>query len=227
MVRSLIAIFCVFCVATVLSEIAGAALLWFRGQLTADTIGEIRLILAGDSRDAVADEDDVDNALPSSDDVTRRRSLAILNLSNREEQLDLLSSMIDNSRKSLLEDQKAFETAQQDFEKRLVDLKATLASDSTEQTRGILLAMSPADSVNHLMQLDLEQCVVLLKGMPEKKAATILQEFFIGAGPKNDERIKRGHEILTAIGAGEPERALIDQAAQAQAAEPQAPSSAN
>lgn len=218
MVKSIIVIFCVFCVATVLSGIGGIGLLWFRGQLTPQTLADIRLALAGGEVEAVAVEEEVDRAQPSSDDVTRQRSLAILGLSAREEQLQILNDMIEKNRKSLLEDEKSFENTRLAFEKQLANLKASITSEATEKARTILLAMPPADAVNHLMELDLTECVTLVKEMPEKKAATILQEFFVAAGPKNDERIKRGHEILTAIGAGQPERKLIDEAAKAQAA---------
>jgi hypothetical protein len=218
MMRSIIVIFCVFCVATVLSEIFGAGLLWYRGQLTRETFSEMRIVLAGGEPEVAAKDEEIDRAQPSSDDVTRQRSLAILSLGARDEQLQILNSMIEKNRKSLLEDEKTFETARQAFEKQLAELKANVTSEATERARAILLAMSPADAVNHLMELDLKQCVNLVQGMQEKKAATILQEFFIAPGPKNDERIKRGHEILTAIGAGEPERKLIEEAAKAQAA---------
>lgn len=218
MIRSIIVIFSVFCVATVLSEIGGLGLLFFRGQLTRETLSEMKIVLAGGEAEAAAKDEEIDRAQPSSDDVTRQRSLAILSLGAREEQLQILNDMIEKNRKSLLEDEKAFEATRLAFEKQLADLKASATSQATEKARSILLAMSPADAVNHLMELDLKECVDLVKEMPEKKAATILQEFFIAAGPKNDERIKRGHEILTAIGAGEPERKLIEEAAKAQAA---------
>ena len=53
MIRSLLVLFCVFCVATTLSAIGGAGLLWFRGQLTPASLAEIRLILAGGEPEAV------------------------------------------------------------------------------------------------------------------------------------------------------------------------------
>ena len=218
MTRSLIVIFCVFCVATVLSEAVGIGLLWYRGQLTSHSFAEIRLILAGGEPETVDVDDEVDRARPSSEDVTRQRSLAILDLSTREEQLQILNDMIEKNRKRLLESEKSFETTRKEFERQLAEEKSRLSEEATEQARGILLSMPPADAVNHLMVLDLDQCVVLMKGMPEKKAATILQEFFVASGPRNDERIKRGHEILTAIGAGQPERKVIDDATNTQAA---------
>jgi len=212
MTKSILIIFCVFCVATVLSEVVGIGLLWSRGQLTSETFGEIRLILAGGVQETVEKDDEVDRAQPSSEDVTRQRSLAILNLSAREEQLGILNGMIEQNRKKLLEDEKAFQSQRVAFEQKLTQEKNLLNDQSTVQARGILLAMPPADAVNHLMELDLKQCVVLMKDMPEKKAAVILQEFFIATGPQNVERIKRGHDILIAIGAGQPERAVIDAA---------------
>jgi hypothetical protein len=209
----------VFCVATVLSAMAGAALLWSRGQLTSTTFAEIRVILVGGEPEAIAGDEELDRTQPSSDDVTRERSLAILGLSSREEQLQILNDMIEKKRKALLDDEKAFENAQQAFEQQLAELRKKQSDEATEKARAIILAMTPADAVNHMMELDLTQCVVLMTDMPEKKAATILQEFFIANGPRNDERVERGHQILIAIGAGEPVKKLIDEAVKAQAAQ--------
>ena len=70
--------------------------------------------------------------------------------------------------------------------------------------------MSPDDAVENLMQLDLEENIVLLKGMPEKQIAKILQEFLKG----KDEQLERGWQIFEAISRGEPSKKLIDAARQ-------------
>src|SRR5262245_20446907 len=123
MMRSILVIFCVFCVATVLSALVGLGLLWSRGQLTSHTLAEIRLVLAGGEAEGPINDEEVDRAQPSNDDVTRQRSLAILNLSARDQQLQILNDMIEKNRKTLLEDEKKFDVARQAFEKQLADLR--------------------------------------------------------------------------------------------------------
>jgi hypothetical protein len=72
--------------------------------------------------------------------------------------------------------------------------------------------MASSDAVEKLMQLKLEESVALLKGMPEKTIAKILQEF--ESDPADPARIQRGHEIFEAISRGEPNSTLVRTAAE-------------
>jgi hypothetical protein len=47
MIRTPIVVICIFCVATILSEVVGLGFLWYRGQLASETIAEIRVSLSG------------------------------------------------------------------------------------------------------------------------------------------------------------------------------------
>ena len=200
MIRSVIMIFCVFCVATVMAEALGLMFLWSRGQLSSDTLNEIHVALAGEGQFADEAGEEADHIQPSNEDIMNERTFRIIGLSSREEELDTLKSMVDASADDLSVQQEQFKNQQEEFEQRLADLNDSITSESADQGRGILLAMSPADAVAHLMQSETENNIVLLKGMSEKAIAKILQQFVKG---DNDQQ-KRGREIFEAISRGEP-----------------------
>ena len=204
MMRTTVVIFSIVCVATVLSEILGGAFLWYRGQLTADSISDIRLALSGEDQDAFGiDVEDKPDQL-SSDDFIRQRTMRILELNVRQDELDLLKKMVTDNRKGLTGDQDAFAEKKKEFQKQLEDLLAASTANATEQTRGILRALPSADAMDNLMALPVADNVVLLQGMPEKLIAKIIKEFL-----KGDEAQRlRGQEIFKAISQGEPSKGL-------------------
>lgn len=212
MIRSALIIVSIFCVATLFSEALGFAFLWFRGQLNGETLHEIRLVLSGGNPDEFADGDEGVKVRPSVDDILRHRSLRVLELDAREGELALMKTMITQKADELISEQQAFEERKLEFDDELESLNEQMISQATEQARGILLAMTPPDAVDHLMQLQLQESVVLLKGMPEKDIAEILQEFLGGSADK--DRIDRGREIFEAITRGEPTSSLLEAANQ-------------
>jgi hypothetical protein len=207
MMRTTVVIFSIVCVATVLSEILGGAFLWYRGQLTADSIADIRLALSGEDQDAFGiDVEDKPDQL-SSDDFIRQRTMRILELNVRQDELDLLKKMVTDNRKKLIADQETFKEKKNQFQTQLGDLLATSTANATEQTRGILRALAPADAMDNLMTLPVTDNVVLLQGMPEKSIAKILKEFQNG----DEAQRLRGQEIFKAVSQGEPSKGLIDE----------------
>ena len=163
------------------------------------------MVLTGDD----ADSFDIDEAgkqdQPSIEDVAEDRTMRILELSTREEELALLKSNVNRKRKELIADQDGFKKQKEGFEKDLKELDKAASSEATEQTRGILLALQPADAIDILMGLTIKENVVLLKGMPEKSTAKILQQFLIG----DDDEKKRGQEVFKEISKGTPSKMLI------------------
>ena len=210
MIRTSLVVISVVCVATLLSEVLGLAFLWSRGQLTVDTINDIRLVLVGQDPDRFdLDEEEKEDQL-SSKDFVRQRTMRILELSARDEELDLLKTMITDNRKGLIDEQELFEKEKKDFEDELQRLQQANTSTATEQTRGILIALSPSNAVETLLALTVDEDVLLMKGLPEKSIAKILKEFLTG----NDEQKERGQAIFKAISHGEPSKMLIDNALQ-------------
>lgn len=200
----------VVCVATLLSEVLGLAFLWSRGQLTVDIINDIRLVLVGQDPDRFdLNEEEKEDQL-SSKDYVLHRTMQILELSARDEELDLLKTMITDNRKKLIDEQELFKKKKKDFEKELQRLQQANTSTATEQTRGTLIALSPSNAVETLLALTVDEDVLLMKGLPKKEIAKILKEFLNG----NDEQKGRGQTIFKAISHGEPSKMLIDNSLQ-------------
>jgi hypothetical protein len=209
--RPLLTVLCVFSVATLLSEGLGVAFLWYRGQLTSETLREIRLVLSGEDQGAFGDADNQERDQPSVDDVVRDRSLRILGLISRENELSILRSMVDAKAANLSKRQEDFDRKAHEFDKRLEQLNADINSKAAKRSRGILVALPTADAVGNLMTLELQQDIVLLKGMPDKSVAKILREFFRVDETKYPGAAKRGYEIFKGISDGEPLKNLLDE----------------
>lgn len=217
MIRKLATIAAVVCVATVCTALFAVALLWYRGQLTADAISMIAAILRGEDLESMTGADDAEGIDPSANDVTRLRIGRILSIENREKEVDQLLGMV-NERADILEaSQKAFAARTKAFDDRLNDLETRWLSEATEQARAVLAAQQPAAAVANLSILDLEESVLLVRGLPEKTIARILQQF---AQSNVEEEIKRGREIFEAITRGEPRRSLLEETAAADGVPP-------
>ena len=211
MLRSLLIVFGVFCVATVLSQCLGLILLWSRGQLTAETAERITAILRGTAEQEGSGSDELGPDQPTMQDVVEQRVLRTLDLGAREDELKLLKALVAEKRQSLLAEKTALEKQKREFEAQLQSLRADMNSEATEQARSVLLALRPDAAVSALMQLDSQANIRLLQGMPAKSIGKILTAFQ-GAGP---DAQKRGAEVFKALSEGEPTRSVVDQLAPA------------
>ncbi|MCA9022224.1 MAG: hypothetical protein KDA74_18875, partial [Planctomycetaceae bacterium] len=110
MIRPLIVIISVFCVATIISEILGLSFLWFRGHLNADSVKDIRMIVTGQSLDDVELVEE-ETSLPSRDEVAETRAMRILELASREDEIEMLKSSITESSDILKKERLVFEKA--------------------------------------------------------------------------------------------------------------------
>lgn len=231
MLKYLFVIIGCVCTTVVAAEAAGVGLLWQRGMISPHHLREIRLVLTNKSNDEkFDDEPEQKRQFPSAQQIAQARAVKILNLDKRESELTTLKGMADGKREDLENQQKQFRAQRKAFEDELARIEAQITSASTEQARGVLLALPPKEAVQQLMQLTLEQDIVLLKGMPEKSIAKILKEFQAmpapqttdASGEKKDTPIERGRRIFETLSRGEPSRTLIERARKAAANEPAA-----
>ncbi|WP_339732177.1 hypothetical protein [uncultured Gimesia sp.] len=207
MIRSLAIIIGVFCVATIISELLGIGFLWFKGNLNADSIKDIRMIITGQSLDDVVLVEE-ESTLPSRNEVMLNRATRILELTSREDEIDMLKSSITQSSDSLKKDRLAFKQAKQEFEEELEVLKEQSQSVATKKTQSVLVALSPGDAVQYLMQLSIEENIEILKGMEGKFIAKLLKEFLVAVDPLV---VKRGKEIFKKMSQDEPFRNFSDE----------------
>ncbi|QDV50201.1 hypothetical protein [Gimesia fumaroli] len=207
MIRSLAIIISVFCVATIISEILGIGFLWLQGNLNADSVKDIRMIVTGQSLDDVELVEE-EPAGPSRGEVELSRATRILELAAREDEIDMLKSSITQSSDLLKKDRLAFKQAKQEFEEELKVLKEQSQNDATKKTQSVLVALPPTDAVQYLMQLSIEENIDILKGMEGKFIAKLLKEFLVAGDPLV---IKRGKEIFKKMSQDEPFRSFSDE----------------
>ncbi|HUG92998.1 MAG TPA: hypothetical protein VML55_19315 [Planctomycetaceae bacterium] len=212
MKRAILILAGVLCVVVVLAEAAGLGLLWLQGRLNGDSIGEIAAILTGRATDDAADAAGTEGVEPSNGQVMQQRIARTFDLGVRETELALLKAMVTEKRDALLADMNLFENQKREFEQRLAAMYERLEGEASEQTRSVLAGLAPADSVAYLMELELDENVVLIKGMPPKAISNILKEFNQPEAP--DEVRRRGALIFQALSHGTPATEMVDAARQ-------------
>jgi hypothetical protein len=198
----------------ILAELVGLGYLWSKGYLTNNNLYEIRLILTGEARDEDPGKSDENKTIGSSQqELQSARVMRVLDLESRGKELELLKTMTENRANQLISDQKSFDEMKENFRTELANLKERTAGEAVEQARAVLLA-SPTDAaVQRLMDLPPEEAIHIVRGMPEKSIAKILQGFDVPgkteAGGAPDERRVRGQKIFEALSRGEPARTSI------------------
>ena len=208
MMRSLLIVVCVICVATVLTQALGLSYLWMNGQLDSDSVSKIQLVLAGGpSAGAAADAEDQGAVPASNDDVMKERVGRVWDLYRRQEEMALIKNTVTNSAAKGTALHKKFQDQKNTFLKELQAISDNLNSTSADQARLILKKLPPADATQSLMSLTLDQNVLLLKGMEAKTIATLLEQFQQSNDKKQNDR---GQEIFTAISNGEPTRKIVN-----------------
>lgn len=176
--------------------------LFAKGRLTPETVQEIRDILR-DPSVVVAEKDKADDKphVPTAtlDDVVKARALRILQIEQREREQQLLKGLVADSRTVVLKDREAATKLKKDYEDQKQVAADRDKSAAVEQARNVLLKTDTPTMLEHLMKLPLDDSLTLVKGMPEKKIAELLQAFSTG----DPKAVKRGQEIFQAIAQGQ------------------------
>lgn len=203
MVRVLTVAFAAIAALTLLAEGLGAALLWSQGRLNPDTIREIRMILRDPVTTTDAAESDAEAPVLAIEDIVKARSIRILNLEEREREQELLKAIVSDSREAVLAEQAKLKASREMFmaEQKLQADKGSTAA--IEKARNVLLKAQADAAMGQLMNLTLEENVIIVQEMPEKKIADLLAAF--AAGDK--DQVLRGEELFQAITRGRVESA--------------------
>lgn len=206
MIRFLFLIFGVCCATVVLAEGAAVGWLWSQGRLTSDTLRDVKDVMAGKPPESDRETPAPETSEPVAEEVAEIRAKRLFGLGVREDELQILKNIVAGQAKRVTEMQAQLEKKQQDFEKRLAELREQNEQASIQQSRTVLQAMQPAEAADALMGLSPEQSLTVLRGMPEKTIARILKELTRSA----DKTVKeRGQKLFEALTEGEPERSLI------------------
>jgi ATP-dependent DNA ligase len=209
MIRLLMVLMGVVSAVIVMAEMVAATVLWSRGSLTKDSLKEIRIALSPPAAKAAAEAETAAEAAatpqPSAQDVRDKRVSRVLDLDARENELQLLKRLTTDLANQLISERQAFDQLREAFRKELKEQIDKANNDATEQSRSILLASPPEEAVQRLMGLTLEENVDLMRGLPEKQIARILQAF-----QRDVKAAARGQEIFEALYHGSPTVPLLN-----------------
>lgn len=208
MFRLLGMVIAIFCTATVLTGFVALAVVWGQGNLTRESGENIIAILKGEPITVDEESFEKQQEMPSYDDIVKARAAKILSISARESELAIFQQAIEDQVKFITSKRGELEQNRKTFREELKQEREKITAEAIVQARGILLKMEPESAVEKLLTLDVTDAVVLLKGMPEKDAARILDQFrqrINGNDPI--ARTKKAEEIYKAIYNGNP---LID-----------------
>lgn len=208
MIRILGMTVAIFCTASFMTAIAFAGYLWMQGTLDEETYEQFALVLKGERITQQTDAP-VEESFPDSNkEISEKRQKAILSLSERERELQVLKESIDEQSRKIVEERQQLEELQSTFRKELNTEREKIVDESAEQARSILLGMKPDAAVMKLMAVEASEAIILLKGMKEKDAAKILEKF--STVQQADEQ--KANDIFRAIMRGKTEVDLISQA---------------
>lgn len=205
MVRAVAVMLGILAGVIVLAEVSLLGLLWARGSLTSQSLARVRVALSGQPAESAAKpQQPAAGTAPSEEQIRELRVRRILELEARENELTLLKRMTTDTANRLISDRQAFDELKESFRNELQQLQEQTTSAATEQTRTVLLAMPPEAAVERLMGLTVPEGVDLLRGLPEKSIARILQGF------QGDPRTAgHGQKLFEGIYRGDPNRQII------------------
>ncbi|HET6423833.1 MAG TPA: hypothetical protein VFG20_09135 [Planctomycetaceae bacterium] len=209
MIRLFMVLIGVISAVVVLAEMLVATLLWTRGSLTKESLKEIRVALnppaAKAAAEAEASAESAAKPMTSAQEISDKRVGRVLDLDARESELQLLKRLTTDLANQLISERQAFDQLKETFRKELSEQVAKATSEATEQSRTILMASPPEEAVQRLMGLTLEEDVELMRGLPEKAIARVLQAF-----QRDPKTADRGQKIFEALYHGSPVVPLLN-----------------
>jgi len=203
--RTLAALIGLFSFATILAEAMALGYLAYDGRLSGE---KVSTILSGQPLADEATAAKPEAPQPTAEEIENRRTLQTLELNARADNLQLLKDLLTKEADQLSKDRAAYEKARQEFEAELELVRTRAADEATEQARLVVKSLAPRDAITYLLALDESDALRIVKGLPERTVAKILQEFAAGT----DEEQQRGRSLFEAIAAAQPEATLTDAA---------------
>jgi hypothetical protein len=201
-----------FCLATVLAQAAGLAVLWSKGSLDKQRL--VRMLAVAHGLDLQTMREEFAEANPSPEaeqaaleDVIESRTLKSLDLDLREAALSKGLAELLNLETKLQSDQERYRQLKQSFDDLLADLEGKTSDSALLEVRRTLEAMQPKQAKDQILKMlednAMDDVVAIMKEMQIDKRKKIAGEFKTGDEPD------KLHEILTQIRLGNPEVALI------------------
>jgi len=173
------------------------AALMAQGRLNNDVVNEIREILRNPQEAKAAAIKPEVTAKPTVtlEDVLRERALRVLQIGEREREYQRLQGLVSDSRSAVLKDLDLLTKEKELFALAEQQRLEREQSESVERVRAILAKSDIQSVADQLMKLPLDENMLLLQGMPEKRVAELLQTLATGDAKQS----KRGQEIIQSV----------------------------
>jgi len=213
MLARLMTLVAYLCIASLITEVAGAVYLRVSGKLDDARIDRILAAAQGlDSKETkpeqTTDEKPKDAEQPSYEDREQARELQARQLEMREQALKSGLDRIRFEQSKVAREKEIYDALQNAFSTQLDALRNRSVSSGRENVRMIWENIKPKQAKEQILQMlenqELNEVVAIFSAMPISKRAKIVSEF-----KTQDETEKLG-EILRLIRAGVPEVNLID-----------------
>ncbi|QDS86798.1 hypothetical protein EC9_09720 [Rosistilla ulvae] len=203
-----------FCVATVLTQLLVVGVLAVRGNLNAASTTKIVGLMNGIdiSGDRVADSIRAAKTepIPSFEEVLAERARDGLEMDLRRRAQENYYNQLQVVQERLRSKESRFDTRKDAFYRKLAELSQGVQDEAMQSLQSTLESLPPATSKDQLIRMldggDLNDVVAIVKAMQADKRKKILREF---VSPEEADKLQ---QILNHIGAGEPEKTVIDKA---------------
>lgn len=205
------------CIATLLTQGAGIALLWSNGTLTRQRIAKVLAVLYGIEPRPVAatatgGAASTDREQPSWEQIEQARVLKLRQIEMREQSLAAERLRMRDAQTQLEQNRLAFDRVKSSFEAKLLEDREGALAAGQESVRALLESMKPLQAKDQILRMyeggDVDKVVRIVAGMAPNKQAKIFAEFKSGKEPQVVA------EIIKAIRDGQPLVAEIDQTQQ-------------
>ncbi|MEZ6046921.1 MAG: hypothetical protein R3C11_15340 [Planctomycetaceae bacterium] len=205
MIRTLGMVLGVMAVATLITEGIVFAFYWNQGTLNPQSLQDIKMIMQGidpSENDLLVEEEHKTTDTPSHQEISTKRAERVVGIHDQDNIFSTLSENLREEAQRLEEDKESLEQLRSKFLAEVQAIESRNTSAEVERSRLVLQSLKPdSKKVEHLMTLDVKDCVILIKEMESKEISKILLGF---SDSRQVEVRERGKQIFQDIYHGEP-----------------------
>ena len=217
--------FAAFCVATVVAQAIILGLSAFKGNLQGDVfLKGVALLngidISGEQLQRMF-QDAKNTPNPTYEEVEEKRARMDRDLDMRERAIQITNEQLLAMKAELQTKETIFEQRVSDFYNLLDKKKQEILTESLEEVKRTIEALSPDQAKDQLMRMinagHLDDVVAIFKGMAADKRKKIMGEFINESIDEAKDEPGQLHNILMRLLEGEPAVGVIDQAREAPA----------
>ena len=212
-VRALLTGLIYFCVATIICQVIGGAMLFGKGFINQEKMVNVLAAIYGldvaemKAKIDEANRDDADIQI-AYDRVLQNRVLASLDIDLRESAIEKSMGELRNLQNDVVVQRQRHEQVRQTFEVRLKELESNAANLATQKVLQTMEQMHPKQAKDQLMRIveegEITDAVAIINAMKPDKLKKIIQEF------KSGEEGAKLYNILREIRSGRGQMELLE-----------------